>query len=180
MNEGESDAMWRLYCQESGVAIQSTVERLQSCFKNPGGQMSRKIHIAPISYLNDDQESLEQYYAEHPWMIKRRAFLHEEELRVWGEFLDYVPIDLEQLVETIIITPLAPPWAQEAIKSAIEGIFSSRGKTKPNVISSKHLEAPNHVFQMLQMPREKLRIYRASILPPSLAVTKRIWKKSKE
>src|SRR5882724_5504041 len=30
MNEGESDAMWRLYCQESGVAIQSTVERLQS------------------------------------------------------------------------------------------------------------------------------------------------------
>ena len=175
---GESDAMWRLYAQEHGVAIQSNVEKLASSLKSPSEcQLPPQIHLARIRYLNDEDEPEAPFYAENPWMIKRKSFSHEQELRLFTGCGDSIPIDVESLIQSIVITPLAADWAQDSIKFAIEAIFSSRGRAKPTIIHSQHLNAPDHVFRLLQMPAEKIRLYRASVLSPSLAM--KVRRKSK-
>jgi hypothetical protein len=82
MNDGESDAMWKIYLHGSaGVAIQSTVERLITCFaKTPD-----PVYLGEVEYVDPNQfrapadaegRSLSDY------MFKRLAFQHEKEVRV--------------------------------------------------------------------------------------------------
>jgi hypothetical protein len=82
MNDGESDAMWKIYLHGSeGVAIQSTVERLITCFaKTPD-----PVYMGEVEYVDPNQfqapadaegRSLSDY------MFKRLAFQHEKEVRV--------------------------------------------------------------------------------------------------
>jgi hypothetical protein len=50
MNDGESDAMWKLYLKGSqGIAIQSTVERIQSSFQNT---VTHPVYMALVEYID--------------------------------------------------------------------------------------------------------------------------------
>jgi len=50
MNDGESDAMWKLYLKGSqGIAIQSTVERIQSSFQNT---VTHPAYMALVEYID--------------------------------------------------------------------------------------------------------------------------------
>jgi hypothetical protein len=85
MNDGESDAMWKLYVKEgSGIAIQSTVDRLKGCFANT----DRPVHIGLVQYIDYEQTPPPVSFLGTSWFVcKRKAFAHEQELRVgvWSE-----------------------------------------------------------------------------------------------
>jgi hypothetical protein len=91
MNEVESAAMWRVYGQAGGIAIQSTKVRLMSAFDSEGATVS----ISPVTYLDYSLDDLmnipirnsglpEQYklMITPELCFKRKSFEHERELRV--------------------------------------------------------------------------------------------------
>jgi hypothetical protein len=128
VNEGESEAMWMLYSEmKKGVAIQSTFERLSTCFiatERPD------IHIGLIEYINYETDTLKGAPIFAPFLRKRKSFEHEKELRaIIINLLDFakniqpsgigmcVPCDLEILIEKIVISPMAEKWFGEIVRS---------------------------------------------------------------
>jgi hypothetical protein len=80
MNDGESDAMWRLYLKGShGIAIQSTVGRLKLSFRNTG---AHTVYMALVEYIDYDTFTPTNMNLNSDYMYKRRAFQHEEEVRL--------------------------------------------------------------------------------------------------
>jgi hypothetical protein len=80
MNDGESDAMWRMYLKGShGIAIQSTVGRLKLSFRNTG---AHTVYMALVEYIDYDTFTPTNMSLSSDYMYKRRAFRHEEEVRL--------------------------------------------------------------------------------------------------
>lgn len=94
LNEGESDAMWKLYAQTNeAVAITSTFKRLYEClpsFAHLAREsdlenniwFGRSIHVGEVNYID--------YHADYmggssnifrPFLYKRKSFAHEQEVR---------------------------------------------------------------------------------------------------
>lgn len=132
MNDFESAAMWKLYGQEAGVAIQSTKARLMKGFDTEGSTVS----IAPVTYFDynvDDLSSIpipesglpEQYklMITPELCFKRKSFEHERELRVltWEKDPEtkgagkYVRVNLDELIEKVYVSPLSPDWVAEVV-----------------------------------------------------------------
>jgi hypothetical protein len=132
MNDFESAAMWKLYGQDAGIAIQSTKARLMKGFDVEGSNVS----IAPVTYFDYNMGDLssiplaEYGLPEHYTMMitpelcfKRRSFEHERELRIltWETDPDkkgsgkYVPVSLDVLIEKVYVSPLSPDWVSEVV-----------------------------------------------------------------
>jgi hypothetical protein len=78
MNASDSLEMWKDYAPRNGIAIQSTVRRLGSCFEG----CSVPVTIGPVKYFGVDEE--EKYTDEAvngSLYIKHDPFRHERELR---------------------------------------------------------------------------------------------------
>ena len=129
MNEFESAAMWTLYGQAGGIAIQTTKLRLMNGFDVEDSSVS----MSPVTYFDytvDDLMSIplpadgslpEQYklMITPALCFKRKSFEHERELRVmtwdWEGLVTegagkYVPINLDSVVERVYVSPLSPDW----------------------------------------------------------------------
>ena len=81
MNDGESDAMWKIYSHSSeGVAIQSTVGRLMESLQ----ETLDTVYMGQITYrhpiIPDQPESRLSSFSDY--MFKRPAFRHENEVRL--------------------------------------------------------------------------------------------------
>ena len=131
MNECESAAMWRLYARTTdAVAIQSTYARL-------AGTLPESILIGEVWYVDYDRTVIPETNLFYALMHKRRSFEHEHELRaVWMDMPKeesavlarapnpedgrYVPVDLGQLVERVLVAPTAPSWFRDAVQSVTE------------------------------------------------------------
>jgi hypothetical protein len=145
MNDGESDAMWKLYIKGSeGIAIQSTVDRLKASFNNS----PYTVYMASVRYdRSDDPQN--QPFRTSDYMYKRRAFQHEQEVRlgtdrsdVRCEFFDdgrpktsspavrmedillcpgrkgvSVDADIPMLIEKVVISPFSPTWFSDLVAS---------------------------------------------------------------
>lgn len=74
----ESEAMWRLYCADgSGVAIRSTFQKLQDSIKDAS------TVVSAIAYIDYNTERFVRHReAYDPALHKRKAFEHEQEVRV--------------------------------------------------------------------------------------------------
>lgn len=129
LNEVESDAMWKLYGQRGGsVAIRSTVGRLK---KSVRGEYS--VNVSRVEYM--DYELPGTFTAADPgqhnmyfqFIHKRLSFRHESEIRaiVWRisendpslPFGLPIPVDFDTLVETVYVSPDAPKWYAEIVRS---------------------------------------------------------------
>ena len=98
MNDGESDAMWKIYMRGAeGIAIQSTVRRLQDCFRNYAGV----VYMGEVQYGDHANITAQTVpnFGSSDYMLKRLAFQHEREVRagtyssdVRAEFFDKVGI----------------------------------------------------------------------------------------
>jgi hypothetical protein len=83
MNDGESDAMWKLYLKGSqGIAIQSTVERVKSSFQNTVTHSVYMALVEYIDYVNFTPPPNSMFFGSSDYMYKRRAFRHEQEVRI--------------------------------------------------------------------------------------------------
>jgi hypothetical protein len=146
-NETESEAMWKLYTasQQEGIAIQTTYGALRKAIDNP------EIMIGRVTYTNFETAFLpgDSYF----W-YKRKSFEHEREVRImveandeqrkeWTEiykdasFTISIPIALDQLIESVYVSPYASEW----IKDTVEEELKLCGIDKPVLYSKMNDEA---------------------------------------
>ena len=118
-NEYESEAMWKLYISSKfqGVAIQTSMERLCNSIGTD------EFEVGAVKYSSFDEPlNIES----KPIWYKRKAFMHENEVRVVirkvGTSLSgmLVPVDLEQLIEKIYISPSAPDWFSKLVENVVK------------------------------------------------------------
>ncbi len=157
LGEDESDAMWKVYANQLGVALVSSVGRLSASLK---GSYSDGVYsydpqdylIAPVYYVNEgDLSRLSEFYKAHPWLLKRKAFHHEKEVRIshelpeiaWAMSATGKPINVSpsKLIQEIVLSLFNPPWVNNSIKSAILMILKSKNLKIP-VRLSKHMHGP--------------------------------------
>lgn len=136
MNEFESDAMWKLYTNSNGIAIQSTFQRFTQSFKG-----DKKIYIGIVKYIDYNKESIslnKKFINAYDVIThKRLSYRHEQELRAvtsiypkkWNENPELfnnnphgvnIEIDLDELIEKIYVSPRSAKWFQEIVKSVTE------------------------------------------------------------
>jgi hypothetical protein len=79
INEYESAAMWDLYSrQNAGIALQTTFKRLSESFKD---NKDDTIWIGKVNYIDFKKVWMNESNIYEGFVIKRRSFEHEHELR---------------------------------------------------------------------------------------------------
>lgn len=162
-DNAESDAMWRIYSKGGGVMIESTVRRLKEalmgeyssiiCSPNP-----QDYSIAPVRYETPaGLTKLPRFYAERPWLLKRRSFAHEKEVRIshqlpWvigaqsgGMLIRAKP---EVLISSIVISPFVDEWDKYPLRCAIQSVLRQIKLDIP-IQDSKHLSSPPQISPLL-------------------------------
>jgi hypothetical protein len=124
-NAHESAAMWRIYLKsDEGVAIQATVERLESAFE----AAAEGLYVGAVRYLDHeldhDRESAVTGSELGPIFCKRKAFEYEREVRLVKRAGKdrrtgghYVACDLDRLIERVVVSPAAPSWFADLVRS---------------------------------------------------------------
>src|SRR5262245_37119285 len=151
--EFESDAMWKVYANELGVALVSDAGSLARslegayslvvCAPNP-----QEYTIAPIRYVDErGLGTLKSFYVEHPWMLKRKSFAHEHEIRLFHRLAELaiahdggmsIEVDSGKMIKEIVLSPLNPPWVTDTVGSTIRLVLETK-KLKIPIRSSEHL-----------------------------------------
>ena len=127
----ESEAMWKLYCPNNdGIAIQTTYKKLVDSINH------KSVFMGAITYLNYESESFQKGNILYPPMHKRKAFEHENEVRIikvdtryWNE-KSRVSLEppLEGLVEkwdlmkhcdALYVNPYASKWYYDTVKNLL-------------------------------------------------------------
>ncbi len=156
LNDGESDAMWKIYGSQLGAMVTSTVGRLESALCGRYSEFvvapnPQEYQVAPVKYVSERPVGLPAFYRRAPWFLKRRAFKHEQELRVshfasWtvpilkgGLFIDVNP---QMLIEEIVLSPFNPSWVQESLAGGLNEILRAKG-LKISLARSKHMRPPS-------------------------------------
>ena len=139
MNENESAAMWKLYCQTNeAVAIQSTFSRLiKSLEKSP-----EEVYIGMVKYTDYDTAAIPVGNDFYRFLYKRHSFNHEREIRAiyqqhpplklrkdgtqkvdWDAKLFEsgmnIHADIDTLIERIVVSPTAPGWFFHVVESVV-------------------------------------------------------------
>ena len=131
----ESIAMWRLYAsgkESKGVAIKSSVGRLKKAIRHP-------VEIGRIAYID---YSKEWPNANEALWRKRLSFEYEHEVRVRiitegglspppPKFM-YLPVGLDELIESVYVSPMAEPW----FKDVVEDVLRKYGLEEKKVFHS--------------------------------------------
>lgn len=131
MNDYESALMWKSYSGYNyGIAIQSTVERLDDSFK-----IDYPVDIRTVKYLDYVRQGIgKNQIKDEQLFTKRTSFKHEQEIRAVirpnftysnGKSLKIssresgkqISVDLNSLIEKIYISSVAKPWFVRLVKS---------------------------------------------------------------
>lgn len=144
----ESEALWRLYATDTdGIAIQTTYQELISAI-----EPDSSLYVGRVNYLDYETEWFPDGNLFYSVMHKRRAFAHENEVRLVKMLHDHmgmddpsgppsvsVPINFDAFVQAIYVTPYAQTWYAEVVKAVVEKfapalvskIYWSRMKSAP-------------------------------------------------
>jgi hypothetical protein len=134
----ESVAMWKLYTRgNDGVAIQTTVARMESCLSSLSF-----VGVGRVDYSGHEPDQEGERPKGLPLsLLKRRSFAHEQEVRVFmhnfdrpdlAKFWDkefsegkkeppggVVKVDIGHLIERIIASPDYPAWAVPGLQAIV-------------------------------------------------------------
>jgi hypothetical protein len=145
INEGESEAMWRLYSAAgAGIAIESTRDRLEAAMK---GAAPHPVHIDPIRYMDFDQDPIDKGGHRHLMgFIKRKSFEHERELRAVVMLPEPskstgILCDMNTLIARIHIAPLAETYFVDAVRYVVE---HADPRLDAEILVSKLLDQPDY------------------------------------
>lgn len=133
MNNHESVAMWKLYLKsDEGIAVQSTYAKLKNSFVD-----EESVYLGKVNYLDYDIETMNADNMFRPFVHKRMSFAHEQEVRALVIKLPPVEaafntsfetikhglsinINIEILIESIYVSPSAPSWFADLVKTVIK------------------------------------------------------------
>ena len=168
MGQTESDAMWQLYSSlEEGIAVCTCAGRLRAALRNSRRQYvdpaKEKEILLPgyffgsVVYAEHTHTQVEGNQYHTKYFLKRPAFQHESEFRVVaphpslasdaGLEIDedsahagiYVPVDLQELITEIVISPGSEAWYRHAV-----GDLGKRYGLQSPIRSSALGEAPRY------------------------------------
>jgi hypothetical protein len=138
MSDCESAALWKIYTNDNeGIALQSTFTRLTQSFNS---EAIDKVYIGKVKYIDYEKDWLPEGNLFYPLIHKRKSFQHENELRavivkypetengqmniMTGKDVfdvgDYVDVNLQTLVENVYVSPTAPEWFTNLVRSIME------------------------------------------------------------
>jgi hypothetical protein len=151
INNYESAAMWKLYLKSNeGIAIQTTINRLKESFKNT----SKPVFIGEVKYIDYDNDHIPENNIIYSYLHKRKSFEYEQELRVIYPFMDlvgpdengvlfsyakidemgyYIEVDLDILIDKIFVSPVAPEWFCDLVKSILEMYHINKEVVRSNL-----------------------------------------------
>ena len=146
--------MWRLYCEHVGVAITTSVSRLKRavlCFVPKLFSEHFKLSLAKVAY--EDTACCRET---PPWLIKRLAFRHEHEVRLYVDYpfarapgFDLL-VDPCRLIEEVTVTLYAQKWQSEIIEATIEKLLRPSGRRislKSIIVKqSTHMDASDPIW----------------------------------
>ncbi len=138
-SEHESDAMWKIYSENSKetVAIQTSYEKIMESIEKP---YKNKITGEYVKYIDYPQENNMTDYLYSQFLYKRKSFSHENEFRFIYkdpkieidkngvgklnfesfEIGKNINVNLNTLIESIYISPLAPDWFHSLINKIVK------------------------------------------------------------
>jgi hypothetical protein len=156
----ESAALWGLYVPpHGGVAIRSSFSRLTRSFipsaEDGPSEMRNSIFVGCVRYADYERDWIPEGNSMWSFVHKRHSFEFEREIRAvvqdlptvedpnadGGKRIDlsvpsppgrHVPVDLDTLVDTIHVSPVAPSWFSDLVVS----VCRHYGLEKP-VVPSK-------------------------------------------
>ena len=155
-SDHESAAMWKLYAKDgSGIAIKTNFGSFKKSFTT-----SQDIFIGRISYIDYKTDSLPHNNLLSAFLCKRKSFEHEREVRAIVQIPspgdrnhgqegvidfsqdicdvgNYYEVDLSRLIQEVIVSPYAPNWLLELIKSV-----AFRYNLKAPVVKSELADLP--------------------------------------
>ena len=129
--------MWKLYSKDitNAIAIKTTVKHLyESLGKNPS------IDIGKVKYVDLNKRFTSVNAA---FWYKRKSFEYENEVRAitvkpgLKKKGIYVSVDLDKLIDDIYISPYAPEWFVDVVKSV-----SDKYNIKSNISYSQMKAEP--------------------------------------
>ncbi|AJA67485.1 DUF2971 domain-containing protein [Myroides odoratimimus] len=122
LNECESFAMWQIFTKnKEGIAIQSTLERLQKAVS-----VENRIdqYIGEVNYIDYKREFIPFDDEFFPFLFKRQSFQYEKEVRIISDVSPLgievnegikIHVDIEQLIEKIYIHPKSENWYKNLV-----------------------------------------------------------------
>ena len=144
MNPAPNAAMWGLYSNRRGVAVQSTVGRLLHSVKTAGPG----FWMCPINYSNYDFTGMDtpdmtpidetSKHEDRRFTFKRQEYAFERELRVMRIGTDELrpgqmsggpdmhqsslPVDFKVLIESLHVHPDTEPWVFSSILNVFKNL----------------------------------------------------------
>ena len=117
-NTVESEAMWRLYAKDMqcSVAIKTTFKKLFFALDKAFDVEIGKVHYNEFGATD--------YVGRYPEWYKRKSLEYENEVRVvlrkdcdaYTVFGIYIPVDINELIQEIVISPESGEWFLDIIK----------------------------------------------------------------
>lgn len=164
-----SDAMWRIYSPDkTGIRIRTSIRKLYESLYAEHSEFSGANNcIGKVSYLRDnwlmaiaddtfDESGITLDKLFRTLLIKRRAFVHEKEVRIlfhaWGDYsceskIHSYRIDPHELIDQIMIDPRVNYQEFKQIKSKIKEELGYNGSIKRSLLyrlpKDKVLEVTN-------------------------------------
>ena len=130
-NEFESAGMWDSYGNENGIAIKTTVEKLKNSIQI---ENYKEMDLLQVNYYSKvDEYFIPNRKENHVYtnlLNKRISFEHEKEVRLIWHPRDYgnksiirkIDVDINQLIESIYVSPLYSSWQLNTIKELLNKI----------------------------------------------------------
>ena len=122
LNEYESFAMWQIFTQKNeGLAIQSTIGRLQKAF---APEKTYDQFIGEVNYIDYKKEYIPFDNPFFPFLFKRKSFIYEKEIRVISDLSSFgisidngvkVDVAIGDLIEKIYIHPRSENWYKKLV-----------------------------------------------------------------
>ena len=131
INERASAAMWRLYSKSNeAVCIQSSYRKLNTA-------VSTVAKVGEVRYVDYETSWIPESNPLAPFIYKRLSFEHEREVRAIippknvhsilsgsvspsEEGGQWVPVQLAELVESVRVSPDAPPWLAALVRRVVD------------------------------------------------------------
>ena len=147
-NDHESAAMWDLYAKTNeSIAIKTTFSKLKHC-------LPKESHLGMVNYVDYERWAIPETNLLYPFIFKRKSFEHEREARAIiidlqglancedvektnAQFGRSVSLNLNDLIETIYVSPEASGWFTKLVEKVSETY-----QIKAEVIKSDLYKSP--------------------------------------
>jgi hypothetical protein len=152
-NDGESEAMWRLYADNGkAVAIETTVDAFIRSIKSR--RSAHHVQIYPVKYLDFFDKTLKPtdcvVEGHRAPLLKRLSYQHENEVRAFinpqlssGAAPVRLPVDATVLVNRVHVSPYpSAPFA-----SSVKRVCELFGLSAASIVQSKMLSGAEELLK---------------------------------